>query len=158
MEVRNFEGELKGEGLSMGIVVARFNDLLTRELLDGALDCFRRHGVERVDVVKVPGSFEIPLAAKKLAESGNYDAILALGAVIRGETRHHELVSNEVAKGVAAVSLQTGVPVVFGVVTAEDELQALDRSGIKINRGFEYALAAIEMANLSRKLGKGSGP
>ncbi len=152
MEVRNFEGELKGEGLRIGVIVARFNDLLTGELLSGALDCFRRHGVEQVDVVKVPGSFEIPSTAKRLAEEGSYDAILALGAVVRGETRHFELVSNEVAKGVAAVSLQTGVPVIFGVVTAEDELQALGRSGIKVNRGFEYALATIEMANLFRKL------
>lgn len=152
MEVRTVEGGFIGKGLRMGIVVARFNDLLTEELLKGALDCFERHGVEKVDVVKVPGSFEIPLVAKKMAESGRYDAILALGAVVRGETKHFDLVANEVAKGVAKVSLDTGVPVIFGIITVEDELQGFNRAGVKSNKGFEYAMAALEMANLMKKL------
>ncbi|ACJ16094.1 riboflavin synthase, beta subunit [Thermococcus onnurineus NA1] len=152
MEVRVFEGEFKGDGLSMAIVVARFNDLLTDELLSGAIDCFERHGVERVDVFKVPGSFEIPIIAKKLAESGKYDAILALGVVVRGETKHFDLVANEVSKGVAQAGLITGVPVIFGVIAVEDELQGLNRAGIKSNKGFEYAMAALEMANLMKKL------
>ncbi|NJE00992.1 6,7-dimethyl-8-ribityllumazine synthase [Thermococcus sp. JdF3] len=151
MEVRVVEGEFMGENLKIGVVVARFNDLLTGELLKGALDCFERHGVDRVDVVKVPGSFEIPLAAKKLAERG-YDAVLALGAVVRGETKHFDLVASEVAKGVAKVSLDTGVPVIFGVITVEDELQGFDRAGVKSNKGFEYAMATLEMANLMKKL------
>ncbi|NJE42185.1 6,7-dimethyl-8-ribityllumazine synthase [Thermococcus sp. GR6] len=152
MKVRVFEGEFKGDGLSMAIVVARFNDLLTDELLSGAIDCFERHGVERVDVFKVPGSFEIPIIAKKLAESGKYDAILALGVVVRGETKHFDLVANEVSKGVAQAGLITGVPVIFGVIAVEDELQGLNRAGIKSNKGFEYAMAALEMANLMKKL------
>ncbi|AHL22132.1 6,7-dimethyl-8-ribityllumazine synthase [Thermococcus nautili] len=152
MEVRTVEGGFIGTGLRMGIVVARFNDLLTEGLLKGALDCFERHGVERVDVVRVPGSFEIPLVAKKMAESGNYDAVLALGAVVRGETKHFDLVAGEVAKGVAKVSLDTGVPVIFGVITVEDELQGFNRAGVKSNKGFEYAMAALEMANLMKKL------
>ncbi|BAD84618.1 riboflavin synthase, beta subunit [Thermococcus kodakarensis KOD1] len=152
MEVRVIEGEFKGEGVKIGVVVARFNDLLTNELLSGALDCFERHSVEEVDVVKVPGSFEIPLVAKKLAESGKYDAVLALGAVVRGETKHFDLVANEVAKGVAKVSLDSGVPVIFGVITVEDELQGFNRAGVKSNKGFEYAMAALEMANLMKKL------
>ena len=154
MEVRTVEGGFIGTGLRMGIVVARFNDLLTEELLKGALDCFERHGVERVDVVRAPGSFEIPLVAKKMAESGNYDAVLALGAVVRGETKHFDLVASEVAKGVAKVSLDTGVPVIFGVITVEDELQGFNRAGVKSNKGFEYAMAALEMANLMKKMGK----
>lgn len=152
MEVRTVEGGFIGTGLKMGVVVARFNDLLTEELLKGALDCFERHGVEEVEVVRVPGSFEIPLVAKKMAESGKYDAVLALGAVVRGETKHFDLVANEVAKGVANVSLQTGVPVIFGVITVEDELQGFNRAGMKSNKGFEYAMAALEMANLMKKL------
>ncbi|QDA31394.1 6,7-dimethyl-8-ribityllumazine synthase [Thermococcus indicus] len=152
MEVKTIEGAFIGKGLRIGIVVARFNDLLTEELLKGALDCFERHGVDRVDVVKVPGSFEIPLAAKKLIESGGYDAVLALGAVVRGETKHFDLVANEVAKGVAKVSLDSGVPVIFGVITVEDELQGFNRAGVKSNKGFEYAMATLEMANLMREL------
>ncbi|WP_258084475.1 6,7-dimethyl-8-ribityllumazine synthase [Thermococcus thermotolerans] len=155
MEVKTIEGAFIGKGLRIGIVVARFNDLLTEELLKGALDCFERHGVERVDVVKVPGSFEIPLAAKKLIESGRYDAVLALGAVVRGETKHFDLVANEVAKGVAKVSLNSGVPVIFGVITVEDELQGFNRAGVKSNKGFEYAMATLEMANLMKELSGG---
>lgn len=152
MDVRIIEGDFKGEGLSIGVVVSRFNDLLTEELLRGALDCFERHGVDRVEVIKVPGSFEIPLVAKELAESGKYHAVLALGAVVRGETKHFDLVANEVAKGVAKVSLDTGVPVIFGVITADDELQGFNRAGVKSNKGFEYAMATLEMANLIKKM------
>jgi len=152
MDVKTIEGGFVGKGLRIGIVVARFNDLLTGELLRGALDCFERHGVDSVDVVKVPGSFEIPLVAKKLSESGKYNAVLALGAVVRGETKHFDLVANEVVKGVAKVSLDTDVPVIFGVITVEDELQGLNRAGIKSNKGFEYAMATLEMANLMRNL------
>ncbi|MBO8175104.1 MAG: 6,7-dimethyl-8-ribityllumazine synthase [Thermococcus sp.] len=149
-----YEGEYKGEGLKIGIVVSRFNDLLTKELLDGALDCFKRHGVEDIDIFKVPGAFEIPFIAKELAKKGNYDAILALGAVVKGETYHFELVANEVAKGVAHINLTYETPVIFGVITVDDEIQGLDRAGIKSNKGFEYALATLEMANLKKKLKK----
>ncbi|AHF81362.1 6,7-dimethyl-8-ribityllumazine synthase [Thermococcus paralvinellae] len=149
-----YEGEYKGEGLKIGIVVSRFNDLLTKELLDSALDCFKRHGVEDIDIFKVPGAFEIPFIAKELAKKGNYDAILALGAVVKGETYHFELVANEVAKGVAHINLTYETPVIFGVITVDDEIQGLDRAGIKSNKGFEYALATLEMANLKKKLKK----
>ena len=147
-----YEGEYKGEGLKIGVVISRFNDLLTKELLDGALDCFKRHGVKDVDIFKVPGAFEIPFIAKELAKKGKYDAILALGAVVKGETYHFDLVANEVAKGIAHVNLTYETPVIFGVITVEDELQGLDRAGIKSNKGFEYALAALEMANLRKKM------
>lgn len=147
-----YEGEYKGEGLKIGVVISRFNDLLTKELLDGALDCFKRHGVKDVDIFKVPGAFEIPFIAKELAKKGKYDAILALGAVVKGETYHFDLVANEVAKGIAHVNLTYETPVIFGVITVEDELQGLDRAGIKSNKGFEYALAALEMANLRKKI------
>ncbi|NJE08944.1 6,7-dimethyl-8-ribityllumazine synthase [Thermococcus sp. M39] len=149
-----YEGEYKGEGLKIGILVSRFNDLLTKELLDGALDCFKRHGVENIDIFKVPGAFEIPFIAKELAKKGSYDAILALGAVVKGETYHFELVANEVAKGVAHINLTYETPVIFGVITVDDEIQGLDRAGIKSNKGFEYALATLEMANLKKKLKK----
>jgi len=147
-----YEGEYKGEGLKIGVVISRFNDLLTKELLDGALDCFKRHGVKDVDIFKVPGAFEIPFIAKELAKKGKYDAILALGAVVKGETYHFDLVANEVAKGIAHVNLTYETPVIFGVITVEDELQGLDRAGIKSNKGFGYALAALEMANLRKKI------
>ncbi len=151
-----YEGGYNGEGLRIGIIVSRFNDLLTRGLLDGALDCFKRHGVEDPDVFKVPGAFEIPpFVAKELAKRGKYDAVLALGgAVVRGETHHFDLIAGEVAKGIAQVNLNYETPVVFGVITVDDELQGgLDRAGIKSNRGgFEYALTTLEMANLRRKL------
>lgn len=149
-----YEGEYKGEGLKIGIVISRFNDLLTKELLDGALDCFKRHGVENIDIFKVPGAFEIPFIAKELAKNESYDAILALGAVVKGETYHFELVANEVAKGVAHINLTYETPIIFGVITVDDEIQGLDRAGIKSNKGFEYALATLEMANLKKKLKK----
>jgi len=149
-----YEGHYTGEGLKIGIIVSRFNYLLTKELLDGALDCFKRHGVENIDIFKVPGAFEIPFVAKELAKKGRYDAILTLGAVVRGETYHFELVANEVAKGIAHVNLIYETPVIFGVITVDDEIQGLDRAGIKSNKGFEYALTTLEMANLNKKMEK----
>ena len=150
-----FEGHLIGTGLKFGIVVARFNELLSSRLLSGAQDAFIRHGVsaDDIDVAWVPGAFEIPLVANKLAASGRYDAVVALGVVIRGGTPHFEYVSAEVSKGVAKISLDTGVPVLFGVITADTIDQAVERSGTKAgNKGWEAAEAAIEMGNLSKSL------
>ena len=153
MAGRTFEGYLRGEGLSIAIVVSRFNDLITRQLLAGAQDGLRRHGVEaeRVDVAWVPGSFEIPLVARKLAESGRYQAVVCLGAVIRGETPHFEYVANQVSAGIARAGLETGVPLIFGVITADSLEEALERAGGKMgNKGYDAAVSAIEMANLMR--------
>lgn len=147
------EGHLRGDGLSIVIVVSRFNDLITRQLLAGAQDGLRRHGVEaeRVDVAWVPGSFEIPLAARKLAESGRYQAVVCLGAVIRGETPHFEYVAGQVSSGIARAGLDTGVPLIFGIITADSLEEALDRAGGKMgNKGYDAAVSAIEMANLMR--------
>ena len=151
-----FEGNLVGKGLKFGVVVARFNELITSKLLGGANDALARHGVEgdAIDIAWVPGSFEIPLAALKMAQSGKYDAIICLGAVIRGATPHFEYISAEVAKGVAQVGLQTGVPATFGVITADTIEQAIERAGTKAgNKGFDAAVGAIEMANLFKKMG-----
>ena len=153
-----FEGRLWGEGLSIAIVVSRFNELVTRALLTGAQDGLARHGVEPegVDVAWVPGSFEIPLTARKLAESGRYQAVVCLGAVIRGETPHFDQVANQASSGIARVALDTGVPVIFGVITADTLEQALERAGGKMgNKGYDAAVAAIEMANLMRGLRPG---
>lgn len=150
-----FEGHLIGTGLKFGIVVARFNELLSSRLLSGAQDALVRHGVEAddIDVAWVPGAFEIPMVAGKLAASGRYDAVIALGVVIRGGTPHFEYVASEVSKGVAKASLDTGVPVMFGVITADTIDQAVERSGTKAgNKGWESAVAAIEMANLTKTL------
>jgi len=150
-----FEGVLDGRGKRFGIVVSRFNDLVSNRLLEGALDCLRRHEVaeDAVDVVWVPGAFEIPLAAKTLAERGGYGAVICLGAVIRGATAHFDRVSNEVARGVGQAGVLTGVPVVFGVLTAETLEQALERAGAKSgNKGWNAALAALEMADLMPKV------
>jgi len=150
-----FEGRPEGEGLSIAIVVSRFNELVTRALLAGAQDGLARHGVEPegVDVAWVPGSFEIPLAARKLAESGRYQAVVCLGAVIRGETPHFDHVANQASSGIARVALDTGVPVIFGVLTADTLEQAMERAGGKMgNKGYDAAVAAIEMANLMRGL------
>jgi 6,7-dimethyl-8-ribityllumazine synthase len=150
-----FEGPLRGEGLSIAIVVARFNELVTRALLAGAQDGLARHGVEpeSVDVAWVPGSFEIPLTARKLAESGRYQAVICLGAVIRGETPHFDHVANQASSGIARVALDTGVPVIFGVLTADTLEQAMERAGGKMgNKGYDAAVDAIEMANLMRGL------
>jgi len=148
-----FEGRLRGEGLSIAIVVSRFNDLITRQLLAGAQDGLRCHDVEaeRVDVAWVPGSFEIPLVARKLAESGRYQAVVCLGAVIRGETPHFEYVANQVSSGIARAGLETGVPLIFGIITADGLEEALERAGGKMgNKGYDAAVSAIEMANLIR--------
>lgn len=146
-----FEGHLVGTDLKVGIVVARFNEFITSKLLGGAEDLLRRHGVKEEDitVLWVPGAFEIPLAAKKLADSGNYDTVITLGTVIRGATPHFDYVCSEVAKGVSAVSLQSGVPTIFGVLTTESIEQAIERAGTKAgNKGAEAAITAIEMANV----------
>lgn len=150
-----FEGHLVSEGLKYGIVVGRFNEFITNKLLSGALDALKRHGVQEdeISVAWVPGAFEIPLAAQKLAESGKYDAVITLGTVIRGSTTHYDYVCNEVAKGVAAINLKTGVPTIFGIVTTENIEQAIERAGTKAgNKGWDSALAAIEMANLTNRL------
>jgi len=153
--VRTWEGALVAKGLTFGLVVSRTNEFITAGLLDGALDALRRHGAEeeQITVVKVPGSFEIPLTAKRLAASGRYNAVICLGTVIRGATPHFEYIAGEVAKGVAAASLDTGVPIAFGVLTTDNIEQAIERAGTKGgNKGFDAACAAIEMANLFREL------
>ncbi len=154
-----FEGNFSNtEHLHLAVVIGRFNDLITNKLLSGCQDCLKRHGVDpdpqgdQVDYVWVPGSFEIPLVARQLALTGNYDAVICLGAVIRGQTPHFDYVAAEVAKGVAAASFQTGVPVVFGVLTTDTLQQALERAGIKANHGWDYAMNALEMASLMRQL------
>lgn len=150
-----YEGKLTGEGLKIGIVVARFNEFITSKLLSGAEDVLKRHGVNEsdVEVAWVPGAFEIPFAAKKLADTGKYDAILTLGTVIRGSTPHFDYVCNEAAKGVGSLALSTGIPVIFGVLTTNTIEQAIERAGTKAgNKGAETAIAAIEMANLSRAI------
>ena len=150
-----FEGTLVGTGLRVAIVVSRFNEFITRQLLEGALDGLRRHGVaaEDVDVAWVPGAFEIPLVARRLARSNKYDALICLGAVIRGATAHFDYVAGQAAAGVANVAVQAGVPVVFGILTTDTVEQAIERAGTKAgNKGYEAALAAIEMATLMRQL------
>lgn len=150
------EGNLTAEGLKFGIVVSRFNEFITTKLLGGALDTLHRHAAKDIDidVAWVPGAFEIPLAAKKMAGSGKYDAVICLGAVIRGSTSHYDYVCSEVSKGVAQVGLATGVPTIFGVVTTENIEQAIERAGTKAgNKGADGAMAAMEMANLLKKIG-----
>jgi len=150
-----YEGNLVSQGLKYGIVVGRFNEFIGGKLLGGALDALKRHGAaeDDVEVAWVPGAFEIPLIAQKMAESGKYDAVITLGAVIRGSTPHFDYVCNEVAKGVAAVGLKTGVPTIFGVLTTDSIEQAVERAGTKAgNKGWDAATSAIEMANLTRAL------
>lgn len=154
---KSYEGSLVAEGLRFGIIASRFNDLIVRRLLSGALDTLARHGAkeEQVETAWVPGSFEIPLVAQRLAESGRYDAVICLAAIIRGATPHFEYVASEAAKGIAQVSQRTGVPVIYGVVTADTIEQAVERAGTKAgNRGADAARSAIEMANLMRELPK----
>ncbi|WIW71850.1 MULTISPECIES: 6,7-dimethyl-8-ribityllumazine synthase [Anaerosinus] len=149
------EGKLTAEGLKVGIVVARFNEFITSKLLGGALDGLKRHGADDadIDVVWVPGAYEIPMLAQKMATSKKYDAVICLGAVIRGSTTHYDYVCNEVAKGVAQVGLASGVPTIFGVVTTENIEQAIERAGTKAgNKGYDGAMAAIEMANLLKSM------
>jgi 6,7-dimethyl-8-ribityllumazine synthase len=153
-----FEGQLVDGGFAFAIVVSRWNELITSKLLGGAQDALRRHGVDdsRIDLAWVPGSFEIPIAAQRLARTGRYHAIICLGAVIRGATPHFDYVAAEVAKGVAQVGLQTGVPVIFGVLTTDSIEQAIERAGTKAgNKGFEAAVTAIEMASLLRAVEQG---
>lgn len=157
-----FEGTFaQTEPLRLAVVIGRFNDLITGKLLEGCQDCLKRHGVDpdphgsQVDYVWVPGSFEVPLVARQLALSQRYDAIICLGAVIRGQTPHFDYVSAEVSKGIAAASFQTGVPVIFGVLTVDTMQQALERAGIKGNHGWDYAMNALEMASLMRQLRSG---
>ena len=150
-----FEGHLVGSGLRVGIVVARFNEFITGKLLSGAEDALRRHGVEAsdVDVAWVPGAYEIPLVAKKMAASGKYDAVITLGTVIRGATPHFDFVCSEVAKGVAAINMQEGIPVIFGVLTTDTIEQAIERAGTKAgNKGWDAGASAIEMANLMKQI------
>ena len=148
-----FEAQLIGTELKIAVVVGRFNEFITAKLLDGALDGLKRHGVaeENIDIAWVPGAFEVPLIAKKMAEANKYDAIIGLGTVIRGSTTHYDYVCNEAAKGIASVSLSTGVPIIFGIVTTETIEQAIERAGTKVgNKGYDSAVSAIEMANLSK--------
>ena len=148
---KNFEGQLLGKGLKFGLVVSRFNDFITTKLLEGAQDALVRHGVrqEDIDIARVPGAFEIPLIAQRLAQTKKYDAIVCLGAVIRGGTPHFEYIAAEVSKGIAKVGLDTGLPVTFGVLTTDTIEQAIERAGTKQgNKGFEAAVDAIEMASL----------
>jgi len=149
------EGKLSAKGVKFGLVVSRFNDFINKRLMDGALDALIRHGAEdkNISIIKVPGSFEIPLMAKKLADSGNYDAVICLGAVIRGATPHFEYISAEVTKGIAQVALDTGVPVSFGILTTDNIEQAIERAGTKSgNKGWDAAMSAIEMVNVLKSV------
>ena len=150
-----FEGKLTGEGLKIGIVASRFNEFITSKLISGAQDCLIRHGVKAEDITLawVPGAFEIPIMAKKMAMNMSFDAVICLGAVIRGATSHYDMVCNETAKGIAQVGLTTGVPVLFGVVTTDTIEQAIERAGTKAgNKGYDAAISAIEMANAFKDL------
>jgi 6,7-dimethyl-8-ribityllumazine synthase len=153
-----YEGRLDATGLRIALLASRFNETITKSLLEGALSALRRHGLDdaSITVAWVPGAFELPMTAKRLADSGEYDAIVCLGAVIRGATTHYDYVCSQAAAGIARVALDTGVPVIFGVLTTETIEQAIERSGTKAgNKGFDSAVAAIEMADLLRQLPKG---
>lgn len=155
MQPKVHQGLLKAEGFRFAIVVARWNDFLTARLTEGALDALERLGAEEksVEIFKVPGSFEIPLTAQKIAESGKFDAVICLGAVIRGQTPHFDYVAGEAAKGIGQVGMKTGVPVLFGIVTADTLEQAIDRAGVKAgNKGFEAAMSAVELVNLYKEM------
>ena len=152
---RNFEGVLLGQGFKFALVISRFNEFITQKLLSGAQDALRRHGVseEDMELAWVPGAFEMPLVAKKMVETNRFDAVVCLGAVIRGGTPHFDYIASEVTKGIAQVGLEAGVPVIYGVITAETLEQAIERAGTKVgNRGFEAAVKAIEMANLIKSI------
>ncbi|HCL81471.1 MAG: 6,7-dimethyl-8-ribityllumazine synthase [Nitrospirae bacterium GWC2_46_6] len=149
------EGELQAKGIKFGIIVSRFNDFITSRLLDGAVDALVRHGAKEddIEVVKVPGAFEIPLVAKKMAAKGSYGAVICLGTVIRGATPHFDYVASEVSKGIASASFETGVPIAFGVITSDTIEQAVERAGTKAgNKGWDAALTAIEMAQVLKKI------
>jgi 6,7-dimethyl-8-ribityllumazine synthase len=157
--VNTLEGALTGTGRRFAIAASRFNDTITTRLVDGALDCLRRHGVAEVDIslAWVPGAFELPLAASRLAASGAFDAVITLGAVIRGATGHYDMVAGQAAAGIARAALDAGIPVIFGVLTTDTIEQAVERSGTKAgNKGFEAALSAIEMVNLLAQIPAGS--
>jgi len=152
---KTFQGKIIGKDKKFGVVISRFNEFISSKLLGGALDCFQRHEVadDAVDIFWVPGSFEIPLTALKLAESKKYDAVVCLGAVIRGATPHFEYISAEVTKGIAQVNMQTGVPTIFGVITADTLEQAIERAGTKAgNKGWDAAMSAMEMVNLLQNI------
>jgi len=154
---KTYEGNLLADGLKFGVVVSRFNDFITTALLDGALDALTRHGAaeDNIEVAWVPGTFEIPVVAQKMASSGRYDAVICIGSLIRGSTPHFEYLAAEVAKGIAQVGLSTGVPTVFGVITTDNIEQAIERAGTKAgNKGADAAVTAIEMANLLRGMPK----
>jgi len=154
--MKPYEGELRAEGLRFGIVAARFNHLIVDRLVEGAIDCILRHGgsEENIELVRVPGSWEIPVAVSRMVRRGGINAVIALGALIRGSTPHFEYIAAEITKGLANISLDTGIPVSFGVITADTLEQAVERAGTKMgNKGWEAALSAIEMANLFKKLG-----
>ena len=151
------QGELTAQNKRFSIVVSRYNELIGSKLLDGALDCLRRHDVDEnsIDIFWVPGAFEIPLVAKKIAQLGRYDAVICIGAIIRGDTPHFDFVAAETVKGIALGSMETGVPIIFGIITADNVDQAVQRAGTTAgNRGFDAALAAIEMSNLMDKIGE----
>lgn len=153
--MKTFEGKLTADKIRIGIVAARFNEFITSKLLSGAMDGLLRHDIpeEDIHVAWVPGAFEIPLIASKMAKSGKYDAVICLGAVIRGSTTHYDYVCNEVSKGIASVSLDSGIPVMFGVLTTENIEQAIERAGTKAgNKGYDCAIGAIEMVNLIREI------
>ena len=153
---KHFEGKLLGEGLRFGLVVSRFNEFISKKLLEGAQDALLRHGVkeEDIEIAWTPGAFEIPLVASKLAQTKKYDAVICLAAVVRGGTPHFEYIAAEVTKGIAKVGLETGLPVIYGVITADTLEQAIERAGTKMgNKGFDAAMSAIEMANLLRSIG-----
>ena len=153
---KTLEGKISAEGLRFAIIVSRFNDFISSKLVEGAMDALKRHGAsdEKISLIKVPGSFEIPLAAKRLAEGGKFDGIICLGAVIRGATPHFDYVAAEVSKGIAAVALETNTPVTFGVLTTDSLEQAIERAGSKSgNKGWDAAMAAMEMVNLLGQLG-----
>jgi 6,7-dimethyl-8-ribityllumazine synthase len=153
--MKRFEGELQAEGLKFAIIVSRFNEFITGKLLEGAVDALIRHGAaeKNIDIIKVPGSFEIPLVAKKAAQKKSYDAVICLGTIIRGATPHFDYVAAEAAKGIATASMETGVPIAFGVLTTDTIEQAVERAGTKSgNKGWDAAMVAIEMAQLLKKL------
>ena len=155
---KTFQGRFDARGQKIAVVASRFNEFITRELLDGALDCLHRHGVaeEKIDLAWVPGSFEIPLGAKRLVETGRYAAVICLGCLIQGDTPHFHYISAEVTKGIAQVSLESKVPVVYGIITAETLDQAIERAGTKSgNKGFDAALTALEMIDLSNCIDEG---
>jgi 6,7-dimethyl-8-ribityllumazine synthase len=153
--MKRIEGDLQAKGLKFGVIVSRFNDFITNKLLDGAVDALVRHGVKEddIDVVRVPGSFEIPLVARRMALKGVYNAVVCLGTIIRGATPHFDYIAAEVSKGIASASMETGVPIAFGIITSDTIEQAVERAGTKSgNKGWDAAITAIEMAQLMKKL------